>query len=169
MKKALIPIWIVTLLMLSGCGASVRVFSDIDDAGRFDQYTSYSFMDFTDGNKKTITGMELERIRVAFARELERYGLKYVEENGDVSVQITVYHRQAMDGYYYSSWRHNYMERAIAVDMYDNHTKKHVWHCAAVGELVYDPTERANQLPELATRIFKHYPVQLQDQVQEPG
>jgi hypothetical protein len=171
MKKAHLPLWIIALFMLTGCGASVRVFSDIDDTGRFDQYSSYSFMDFTDGNKKTITGMELERIRVAFARELERHGLKFMEKNGDVSVQITVYHRQAMDGYYYSSWRYNYMERAIAVDMYDNHTKKHVWHCAAVEELEYDPEERANQLPELASQIFKHYPVPLQnqDQIQEPG
>lgn len=169
MKNTLLPIWVVSLFLLSGCGASVRVFSDIDDTGRFDQYTSYSFMDFTDGNKKTITGMELERIRVAFARELERHGLRYVENNGDVSVQITVYHRQAMDGYYYSSWRYNFMERAITVDIYDNQTRKHVWHCAAVGELVYDPEKRADQLPELASRIFKQYPVQLQAQAQEPG
>ena len=34
-------------------------------------------MDFTEGNKKTITGMELERIRVAFARELEQRGLEF--------------------------------------------------------------------------------------------
>ena len=165
MKKILFPLWIVSMFILSGCGASVRVFSDVDDSGRFAQYTTYSFLDFTDGNKKTITEMELERIRVAFARELENRGLKFVEENGDVSVKITVYHRESMDGYHYSSWRYTYMERAVAVDMYDNRIRKHVWHCAAVGELEYDNTERANRLPELAAEIFERYPVQAPEEI----
>jgi len=161
MKNNFIPIWILAVLMLSGCGSSMRIYSDMDESGRFGQYTSYSFMDFTDGNKKTITGMELERIRVAIAKELEQRGLEYVEQNGDVSVKITVYHRQAMHGYYGNPWRYNFMERAIAVDMYDNQSNKHVWHCAAVDELEYDPEERAAKLPEVAAKIFERYPIQV--------
>lgn len=160
MQKSLIAPIIFSLLFLTGCGASVRVYSDIDDSGRFDQYSTYSFMDFSDGNKKTITGMELERIRVAFARELELRGLDYVEMNGDVSVKVTVYHRQTMDRYYGPRWRYNYMERALSVDLYDNSTLKHIWHCAAVGELVYDAAERAENLPAVVAEIFEKYPVQ---------
>lgn len=160
MKRLSILFLSVSMVILSGCGPSIRIFADLDDSGTFDQYTTYSFMEFTEGNQKTITGMELERIRVAFARELEQKGLKFVEENGDVSVQITVYHRQSMDHYYYHPRRYNYMERALTVDMYDNHTRKHVWHCAAVGELLYDPAERANNLPEVVAKIFAKYPVQ---------
>lgn len=160
MRNIFIPIWILGIVMLNGCGSSMRVYSDLDDTGRFEQYATYSFMDFTDGNKKTITGMELERIRVAFARELEKKGLHFVEENGDVSVQITVYHREAMDGYFGHPWRYNFMERAIAVDMYDNQSRKHVWHCAAVDELEQDPEERAGRLPAVASEIFERYPVQ---------
>ena len=160
MKKILIPFILASMIVLLGCGSSVRIFTDIDDAGQFEQYGSYSFLDFTEGNLETITGMELERIRVAIARELERRGLEYVEKDGDVSVKITVYHRQALDGFYRSSWRYNYLERALAVDVYDNVTRKHVWHGAAVGELVYDPQERAERLPEVAAMIFEKYPVQ---------
>ena len=160
MKKIYFAIWIISLVTLTGCGSTMKIYSDLDPAGNFDSYTSYSFLDFTEGNKKTIPGMELERIRVAVARELEKRGLEYVEEGGDVSVQVTVYHRQAVDGYYWYYRRYVYMERAIAVDMYDNLTKKHVWHCAAVDELVYDPAERAQRLPEVAARIFEKYPVQ---------
>ena len=150
------------LLVLSACGPSVRLYSDIDDTAAFDQYTTYSFLDFTEGNKKTITGMELERIRVAFAREIERRGLTFSEENGDVSVRITVYHRQAARGYGY--WGvYNHLERAVAVDMYDNQSMKHIWHCAAVGELEYDPEKRAASLSDLAARIFDRYPVQASD------
>jgi len=143
---------------LPGCGPGVRIYSDTDLEGRFDQYKTYSFLEFTDGNKKTITGMELERIRVAFAREIEVKGLSFVEKDGDVSVQITVFHRQALDGYYGYPSRYTYMERALAVDMYDNLTRKHVWHGAAVGELVYDPTARAEELPVIITQIFEKYP-----------
>ena len=161
MQKISITLIITSLLVLSGCNASMRVFSDIDDSGRFDEYSTYSFMDFSDGNKNTITGMELERIRVAFARELEQRGLEYVEENGDISVKITVYHRQALDRYYGHRWRYNYMERALTVDIYDNSTMKHVWHCAAVGELDYDPERRAENLPLVVAEIFERYPVQV--------
>lgn len=156
MARNLFPVFIFSLL-LSSCGASVRLYSDIDDSANFDQFTSYNFMDFSDGNKKTITGMELERIRVAFAKEVETRGLSFVEKDGDVSIKITVYHRQAASGYGYSGV-YNYMERAIAVDMFDNQSMKHIWHCAAVGELEYDPDQRAAGLPELVTKIFEKYP-----------
>jgi len=156
MARKLIPIFILSVL-LSGCGASIRLYSDIDESATFDQYTSYSFMDFSEGNKKTITGMELERIRIAFANEAETRGLSFVEKDGDVSFRITVYHRQAASGYGYSGV-YNYMERAIAVDMFDNQNMKHIWHCAAVGELEYDPDQRAAGLPELLARIFERYP-----------
>jgi uncharacterized protein YceK len=159
MKKAHLVLWFAVIALFSGCGSSIRIYSDIDDSGHFAAYTSYSFLDFTDGNKKTIPGMELERIRVAVARELEKRGLEFVESGGDVSVRVTVYHRQAMENYYWYPSRYVYMERAIAVDMYDNTTKKQVWHCAAVDELKYDPEERASQLPEVAARIFEKYPV----------
>lgn len=159
MRNIIIPILLLSLFVLSGCGSSLRIYSDMDEAGNFSQYTSYSFMDFTEGNKKTIPGMELERIRVAFAKELEQKGLHFVEENGDVSVKITVYHRKARDGYFGNPLRYTYMERAVALDMYDNQSEMHVWHCAAVDELEYDTEERAALFPGVAAKIFEEYPL----------
>ena len=158
MARQLIPIFIF-FLTLSACGPSISLYSDLDESAPFDQYTTYSFVDFSEGNKKTITGMELERIRVAFAKEVESRGLHFAEKDGDVSIKITVYHRQAASrsGYY---GVYNYMERAISVDMYDNHSKMHVWHCAAVGELENDPQQRAAGLQDLAAKIFGRYPIQ---------
>jgi len=115
-------------------------------------------MDFSEGNVETITGMELERIRVVFAKEIETRGLRFAEKGGDVSIKITVYHRQAAAAYGYSGI-YNYLERAIAVDMFDNQSMKHIWHCAAVGELEYDPEQRAAGLSELVARIFERYPI----------
>jgi len=161
MTRIIIPLWIFSMVILSGCGSSVRIYSDIDDNGRFDQYATYDFLEFSEGNKKTISGMELERIRVAFARELENRGLDFAAKGGEISVQITVYHREASQGSYSYPSAYNYMERALAIDLYDNQTRKHVWHCAAVGELEYDPQQRATGLPEVVAKIFEKYPIQV--------
>lgn len=151
---------ILTSLILQGCGASIKIYSDVDNEGRFSQYKTYSFLEFTEGNIKTITEMELERIRIAFAREIELRGLHFIQEDGDVAIQITLYHRQATDASYGYTGAYNYMERALAVDMYDNGLRKHVWHSAAVGELVYDPAARADELPGVVAKIFENYPIQ---------
>lgn len=160
MNRMQIIFALLILGFLTGCTNSLRIYSDIEDTAPFQSYKTYTFLDFTDGNKKTITGMELERIRVAFAREIEQKGLSFSENHPDLTVQITVYHRKALDhGYYYYPTR-SYMERAIAVDFFDTRTNKHVWHCAAVGELTYDATERSQNLPAVAKEIFAKYPVQ---------
>jgi hypothetical protein len=153
---------LLSMAFLVSCGPSVRLYSDRDHETSFEQYATYNFMDFSDGNQKTISGMELERIRVAFARELESYGLTFSEENPDVSVKIIVYHREAVRGVGYSGMYHH-MERALSIDMYDNHSMKHVWHCAAVGELEPDPARRAEELPLLVARMFERYPVRLHE------
>ena len=96
---------------------------------------------------------------MAFARELEQKGLTFSEEKADIAVQLTVYHREAVDGYYSYSRRYHFMERAISIDIYDNGVMKHVWHCAAVDKLESDPEERAAQLPGLVAEMFEKYPL----------
>jgi len=160
MNRVLLLITIASVGFLTSCTQSIRIYTDAEAGAPFPSYKTYTFLDFTDGNKKTITGMELERIRVAFAREIEQKGFKFSDDYPDVTIQITVYHREAMDrGYYYSPTR-SYMERAIAVDLFDTNTKKHVWHGAAVGELNSDPGQRAENMPEIAKAIFDKYPLQ---------
>jgi len=160
MKRYLLLLGFASLLIFSGCGPSVRIYSDLEESAHFESYKTYTFLDFTEGNKKTIPGMELERIRVAFAREMESRGFKFSEQDPDVTIQITVYHRQALDrGYYYHPTR-SYMERAITLDMFDAHTHKHVWHGAAVGELASTANKRAENFPLVAKAIFEKYPVQ---------
>jgi len=112
MKKLRIPVLILGIAILSGCGSSVRIFTDVDDSS-------------------------------------------------DISIKITIYHREANDHYLYHRGSYNYMEQAIAVDVYDNQTRKHVWHGAAVGEIDYDSAERAEEIPVIASTLFEEYPVHL--------
>jgi hypothetical protein len=151
------------LLLLTGCGNAFRVYHDMDPSAAFDQYETYSFLDWTEGNKKTITGMELERIRAQFARELEKKGLSYQEEGADVKVKITVYFREARQpvyGYYYGYYpgRYNYIERALSVDLFESTSKKHIWHSAAVGAVGATPEQRAEELPGQVAEMLKAFP-----------
>ncbi len=172
MKKilfALLPV----LLLATGCGSTFRVYQDLDTSTDFGQYETYSFLDWTEGNKKTINGMERERIRAGFARELEKMGLTYDEENADLKVKITVYFREATHpqynyggyGYYrpypypYYSQYH-YIERALTVDIFDAVTQKQVWYSAAVGEVGRSPESRARHLPRQVTEMLEGLPLQ---------
>ncbi|MCF8225611.1 MAG: DUF4136 domain-containing protein [Bacteroidales bacterium] len=158
--KRLAFLLIPTLLVLSGCGNAFRVYHDQDPEAGFDKYSTYSFLDWTEGNKNTITGMELERIRTAFARELENKGLEYNQDSADLQVKITVYFREKqnyMYGYYYPH-SYKYIERALAVDIFETATRKHIWHSAAVGEVGRTPEIRAEELPEQVEKMLEKYP-----------
>jgi len=120
-RRAIYLVLLAALLISAGCGTSYRVFHDADPAAEFDQYETYAFLDWTDGNKETITGMERERIRVAVARGLENAGLKFQAEEADLKVKITVYFREASDHYFYHPTTYNYIERAIALDVFEAH------------------------------------------------
>jgi hypothetical protein len=163
--KKLLFAFLPLLFLLTSCGNSFRVYHDSDPTINYNIYKTYSFLDWTEGNKKTITGMELERIRTAFARELETKELAYQEEGSDLKVKITVYFREGRDfsyGYYYPS-AYYYMERALAIDIFENETKKHIWHGAAVGEVGRTPEERAEELPEQVQEILKSFPKNTED------
>ncbi|MEZ5069769.1 MAG: DUF4136 domain-containing protein [Bacteroidales bacterium] len=142
----------------TSCGPSVRLYSDTEETGTFETYHTYTFQEFSEGNKKTISAQELEALRTNIARELEKRGFDYAPEGGDVSVRVTVYHRNGYAPYPGYRMRPE-TQRAIAVDMYENRRKLHVWHAAAVGPVVYDAEKRTDQFPEVAARIFQRYPV----------
>jgi len=163
---------VATLLFFTGCGSSVRIFHDQDPAADFTKYSTYNFLAWSEGNLKTINEIERERMKVAVARELESRGLKFKAEGADVSVQITVYHREKKELYnsyypYYNPYYYrggpmvyNSLERAIAVDIYDNESRTLVWHSAAVGELEYNTQKREERMPEVVAKLFKDFPVQ---------
>ena len=131
-KKLLFVTGIFAVLFLSGCGSSISVFHDLDPTATFDQYLTYSFLEWTEGNKRTLTEPEREQMRVAIAREVESLGYTFQEQNADLKIQVTVYfrnarhHRNNYYGYYgYPGMNYNSSERALAVDMFEGAAKKH--------------------------------------------
>lgn len=162
MKKILFLLLASGLFLIQSCAPAVRIVSDADENGQFQSYKTYNFLPFSEGNQKTVTGMELERLRVAFAQEIEKRGLQFAEKDADISVQLTVYHREAGGRYYYRPYGYSYIERAIAVDFYENLSRRHVWHAAAVGELQRDPQKRKENFKEVAAALFEQYPVPME-------
>ncbi len=169
MKRIFFPGVLIILLVLSSCAPALRVYQDQDKSVNFQTYKTFSFNDWTEGNKKTITGMELDRIRNAVEAELEAKGLQYQEQGGQLNVSVTVFHREATQSstypygmyYYYPPMygrTYHYIERAITVDLYDAATDHQVWHSAVVGALERNAERRAEDLPRAAAKLLKDYP-----------
>lgn len=162
-KKFIFVSGLLAILFFSGCGSSVRVFHDLDPDAAFGQYMTYSFLDWTDGNIRTISDIDREKIRVAIAREVEAKGYTFQEGDSDVKIQITVYFRNAGHHYHhyygFPGMAYNFMERTIAVDMFEGGSKDHIWHSAAIGNNFNDPREWDDELPEISMKLFEDYPV----------
>lgn len=169
MKRVVFASALLLAMLMTGCAPALRVYHDLDSQTDFSAYKTFSFSDWTDGNKKTINQMELGRIRAAVQNEMESRGLKFVESGGDLKVAVTVYHREAVSGssypygyyYYYgpySGGNYHYIERAITVDLYDATSDKQIWHSAVVGEIERDPERRAADFPRAAELLFRDYP-----------
>ena len=170
MNKPFLVIVAVAAMMLSGCAGSVRIFHDQDPTADFTNYSSYNFLPWTEGNQKSVNEIERERIQVAFAREIERRGLVFKPDGADLSIQITVLHRERNDvypsyrygyyrPYYGSPGVYNSLERALTLDIYDNSARKHIWHSAAVGELEYDAQKRDEQMPVVVGKMLADFPL----------
>ena len=177
MRRLMVVLLAAALLGLTGCGAGVRIYSDVDPGASFGSYETYAFQEWSEGNQEVITQMERERIRVAVANELEKHGLSYDAEDPDLQVKITVYFREAERAmqtypyypyhpysYYHYGWpmdggRYHYMERALVVDIYEGEEMDQIWHGAAVGEIRYSPGKRAEVLPAQVAKLFEKYPV----------
>jgi len=169
MKQILISGALLLILLLSGCAPSLRVYHETDPEVNFSAFKTFSFSDWTDGNKKTITQMELQRIRNAVKTEMEKHGMTYVESGADIRVAITVFHREAVDtdiypyGFYYYpgpgyARNYHYIERAISLDMYEIPSDRQFWHSVVVGRIIQDPAKRAEDFPRVAEKLFTDYP-----------
>jgi len=162
LKKYLIISGLFLTLISFGCGPSGYVFHDVDPAVNFDQYKTYSFLAWTDGNMRTVSESEREELRVALAREIESMGLTYQENDADVKIQITLYFKRSRRHYHhhygYPGRPNSYMERTLTTDIFEGITKNHIWHSAVVGMAGSNPEKRAEELPEQISRMFEDFP-----------
>ncbi len=170
MKRIAFPVMILFSLFLVSCAPSLRVYHDLDANVDFSAYKTFSFTDWTEGNKKTISQMELQRIRDAVEAEMENKGMKYVDSGGDLSVAITVFHREAVQSYNYPygmysyygpvySRNYHFIERAVSLDMFETSANRQVWHSAVVGAVDMNPQRRAENMPKAAEKLLKDFPV----------
>lgn len=167
----------LALLVITGCGPSIRVFSDYDKSLPVSHYKTYNWSDLKpvtrEGtNPRYVSALTDERIRKAVNRELTGLGFTSSAVNASMEVH---YHIVVADktmtvtepfGYRYSPYleqkmtnTYEYREGTLIIDLFDTQTNELVWRGWATDVI----TDKAVKEPEKAINyavkeIFKRSP-----------
>lgn len=173
---------VVAVILLAAC-SSIKVTSDYDKEVDFSQYTSYSFYQWEQESDKLLTRFDRERIEESVGQELEKRGLKYMEEDGDLTVSLfvmleqkkgrTAYTNHYGDmGYwdYDVAWgygmgysttqysEYDYIDGSLVVDIFDTKSRKLVWQGVGSGVVDENPKNRDRKMPAEIAKIFGQFP-----------
>ena len=75
-------------MILSSCGSSIKVSSQHDKNVDFNQYKTYSYLGWSNNSGDLMNEFDKRRVEAAFAYELERRGIKYVNSGGDIEISL---------------------------------------------------------------------------------
>jgi hypothetical protein len=140
------------LALLAACASTLPVRTDYDKTADFSGYRTYTWvsdnpMIIAKGDNPEISPLTRSRIITAIENELQHkgYSKAAVRDDADFAVAFTVGTRDRIDinayplsyrGSWY--WRHTfwdyeirsqtYQEGMLAIDIFDQHTRKPVWH-----------------------------------------
>ncbi|HMK87933.1 MAG TPA: DUF4136 domain-containing protein [Steroidobacteraceae bacterium] len=167
-------------LVLTSC-ASIRVGSDFDHAASFAEFHAFSWMPRE--NYGSRNPLVVEHARDAIQAALTRKGFAYVSDPAaaDFMVDFTIGSRARMEvesypvpytGEYwgYRGWWgsrywgtqidvQQYREGTLAIDVFDAHGHRPVWHGWAKKELTKLDTERSEApIREAVDAVLAHFP-----------
>ena len=80
---------IVASFALVSC-SSIKYNVDFDGSADFSSYKTFQFYGWAEESNKIINAIDQKRIESAFGLELDKRGLKYVEEGGDLMVTLYI-------------------------------------------------------------------------------
>ena len=90
MKKTY-SLFIAALLIMSLSGCSgIKYMVDLDDSIDFTKYKTFQYYGWAEESNKLLNQLEQQRIETAFGAELNKRGLEYTEENGDLMVTLFI-------------------------------------------------------------------------------
>jgi len=177
--------WVVSsAIAISGC-STISVGSHHDDTINFGAYKSFSWVaddPYISGDRSTmVSPLAREYIRNAIQRELQAKGYSFSadRQSADFAVAYTVGTREMIrvDSYpadYRGPWgwhvpysyyyyhdvsAHSYTQGTLGVDVFDNASRKPVWHGWA--EKAISRSDREDPKPaidEAVARLFEHFP-----------
>lgn len=187
MRKQLTFLTLIAFMfaMLSGCSEKITVSSDYDKEADFTQYKTYSFYGWAKESDKIINRFDQERIEKAVADELNKRGLSYVKDGGDLTVSLFIQFDQMKGvnaytdnyaagpygyrygpgwgwGYGYSTTtyqEYDYIVGTLVIDIFDHQQKQLIWQ--GVGSKTVDekPDNREYGINKAVKAIMWKYPV----------
>jgi hypothetical protein len=136
---------ILIALLLGACATTLQTGADFDRAAAFDGYHSFAWLPRTQPAGRN--PLNVQRVRDAVRAGLEAKGLRYEEDlaRADLAVDFTLSSVERTDVTSYpvefrGGWRwgggyfgseldvHQYREGTLAIDLFDAHGHRPVWH-----------------------------------------
>jgi len=162
------------LLLITSC-QTVKYVSDFSSSHDFTPYKTYNLMQWNQANNKYINGIDKERILSSLDTEMTRLGFTK-SNNPDVmlNVNIIIQEKTGTQAYttymggYYSPYgygvttyqEYSYLVGSLIIDMFDEKSKKQVWHGAAMGEVDEEKERNEENIKRIINRIMNKYPIQ---------
>lgn len=172
-KALRLTLSLALIIILAGCGSSVKLQSDYDNTADFSTYQTYQWMPQPTGANLE-AGLAGPIIKRSIESELNDRSMRQVQSNPDVYV---VYHASVEDqitgayidrwgygyGRYYGGWGstdvsvQSYTEGTLVVDFIDAGKKELVWRGTATGA-VSNPQKTREKIPEIVADLLADFP-----------
>jgi hypothetical protein len=130
------------VLLAAGCATGPQFYSDFDPAADFGRYHTYCW-----AYTQVPAGMDpflVERLQAAVDRSLAARGLQRVDA-GELAVGFNLGTRINIDSGYYGGYNYYpgwgptaYTEGELTINIYDNASRRPIWHGVVSQEIVSD-------------------------------
>jgi len=175
MKQTLTLLIVAMSFAVLGCGSSIDINHDFDQAANFAGYRTFQWMT-PDHQANSLMGGRIEK---AVMSQLEAKGIQNVSDNPDLlvtyhagkegKVEVNSYGYNYAPGYGRGAYRggygggidtYNYTQGTLIIDIIDAVKQELVWRGTATGVMDEnpDPNKIDKKVNEVVAKILKAYP-----------
>jgi hypothetical protein len=172
--------------LLSSCVSNFKVSTDYDKDVDFEKYATFTFLPWDDDVSTHINEFVQKELYAAAKAEMEKRGYKFVENNADLAVGLSVLIEEKVEyrsdgtvnynvgyGYYgygyggmgmgYSTpttiREYYYNDGTIIIDVFDEKAKQLIWQGYGFDRLEDNPHKNEEKIPVYMKYIFQKYPL----------
>ena len=172
-EKVAMRLPLLVAVLLTACTTTPQVASDYDKSTQFSNFHSFTLIMRPHPSMHSSPLVE-QRTYDAIEQELTHKGFTYVPELGqaDIAVDFSIGAEDRLDVNSYPRagpggagfWGndidvHQYQEGTLAVDVFDVHSRRAVWHGSAKKELSQSEMEHSETpIREAVTAVFANFP-----------
>jgi hypothetical protein len=187
-KTLSLALTLIAAFALSSC-SSTKFSVDKDSAVDFTKYSTFQYYGWAEESNKLLNQLDQDRIEKAFGAELEKRGLTYEKETGDLIVTLYIVTEQKTKtsatttgmggGYGYGGYHgygpsygwggmstahttyseYDYVVGTLIIDIYDAKEKKLIWESVAKGTINEKTKGREERVNSLVRKMMIKYPV----------